>query len=992
MDTLKLWEEEVKTLQGKIDGQMSLTRWRFKQGIEKGELPGIDDKNWEEKEGAVQWSMKDGVAYFRSLITLPEAIEEIPVENSNVELTFIFPSGVELFIDGEKVYGHRYWADKIATPFPFIQKAKKGEKHLVVFKTPGGDGLGFFWAKLSIDKIEDILFELNSILYQLRFASKISEEKKNGRLKKYVEDAADALNPEDIQNRQWDRVLNEIRKAEEILEVFRKDAKKFRIHLIGHAHIDMNWLWSYEDTVHTCLRDFETVNKLMERYPDLTFSQSQAHIYKIVEDRNKPLFKKVQEKVKEGRWDVTAATWVEGDINMADGESIVRQILYADRYTSEKFNTTTDVFWSPDTFGHPVTTPTFLNSAGMRYYYFMRCGKGLPLFRWQGRDGKELIAFNSIYNNSIRPSTLLPGLIEYYNRYKIKDLLFVYGVGDHGGGPTEADIKRKRRMEEKPAFPSLEFSTTRKYFKTVEKYRDKLPLITGELNTIFEGCYTTHSDIKKANRECENILFTLETLRALNSIRDEKISDNGMEELWQKALFNQFHDILDGSAIHSSYEYSARLAEEVRDKAEIFIRQGMQRLLSDKKTEDNKITVFNPLGWGRTSIINLPAEKDKGTLFTAEDIPGYGYKTISLKNVKSDSGSGIKHTGDEYENEFYRLRIDEKTGLIRALYDKKNRCEVLYTLHSINEDPTSWWAEKAGNLLSVSWEKPHHMSAWIIGNLYRVDNLLDAEGIETKENRFYTTVSIKRKYMDSDILQRIILYRDFPFIDFENEIDWRQQGNNKDGVPLLRVNFSVSMKNPEAFFEVPFGVVQREPMPKEYPALKWAGFNSGRYWTALFNKNKHGYHTDGNNISLTLLRNPYEPDAVTDSGSHRISYRLFFGKADVLKIMKAAREYSMPPVVVSGEGSPQSMHPFTIKGDVLPSCFKETEGRNSYILRLVEVEGKKQNVEIEFAKTLKEAYLTDAAERRQKRVTGPKNSGLKLNITPYQIFTLELVF
>lgn len=993
MDKLKLWEDATNSLQKKINEQMNLTNWKFAQNVENGELLETDDSRWEEKEYP-NWSKKDGPACFRKMFVIPGEIEGIPTENSNIDLTFLFPSGVELFIDGKRVYEHRYWADKIATPFPFIRQAKKGEKHLIVFKTPAGDGLGSFWVKLNIDRVEDILFELNSILYQVRFAFKLAEDKGNV-FREYAARALTLLDPDAIEKRDWNRLLADIKRGEKELEPFRKYARRFRVHLVGHAHIDMNWLWNYEDTIDVCLRDFKTVNKLMEKYPDLRFSQSQAHVYKIVEEHKPELFRKVKDRVKEGRWEVTASSWVEGDLNMAGGESIIRHILYAGRYTQEKLDVTTDVFWSPDTFGHPATIPSILNSAGIRYYYFMRCGKkGRPLFIWKARDGGELLAFNSIYNNVITPERIMPDFMEYYSRYKLADFLFVYGIGDHGGGPTEADIKRKKVMESKPVFPTLEFSTVAGYFQSIKKHRTKLPVVTGELNTIFEGCYTTHSDIKKSNRQCENLLLSLETLLAIGALQGRNAREAEMEELWQNALFNQFHDILDGTAIHSSYEYSAQVVAEVMDRAEKLKKEAITSIpLCGTGVDEENITVFNPLGWERSAFVSIPGKQGKVTSFVTPNLCPYGYRTFSLtKDVRSVSTGIIKQSGDEYENGFYRVRIDSKTGLMRALYDKKNKCEVLSPCLFITEDPSSWWAEKAGNLLSVSWEKPHSMSAWIIGNVYRVDNIIDAENIETSTDGLCTTISIKRRYMDSEILQKIILYPDFPFIDFENRIDWRQEGNNKDGVPMVRVNFNLSMKKPDTYFEVPFGVLKRETMPKEYPALRWAGFNSGRYWTALFNKDKHGYYLNGNSLSLTLLRNAYEPDAVTDNGIHNISYRLYFGKSDVLELTRAAMEYNIPPMVVYGKVKNQAFSPFTIKGDVLPSCFKKTLGRDSYILRLVEVCGKKQNAEIEFAKPPKRVYITDSSERRQKSISGIRGSRLRLNITPYQIVTLELVF
>lgn len=979
MEKIVELENVINDVKKKVEECLVL-KWKFRQGIEGGERQDIDDSGWEEKNSPCIWSMKNGVAYLRTIFTIPEKIEGVEIENSDIYIEFVSPSGVSMFINGKEVYSYKFWADMVAHPYPLVKKAVPGEKHLIVFKTPAGDGLGTFWGKISVSRIEDILFELNSILHQLKFASDISDKER--KLKPYVEEALNIINQQDIINRNWDKVLQDIKKAETILEPFRKEAKKFTVHLIGHAHIDMNWLWTYEDTVNVCLRDFATVTKLMDKYPDLTFSQSQAHIYKIVEEHNPSLFENVKEKVKEGRWDITASSWVECDLNMADGESILRHILYSNKYTSDRFGVRPEIFWSPDTFGHSETTPSILASAGIKYYYFMRCGKGMPLLRWKGKDRKEIIAFNSIYNNRISPETIIPVFIEFCRKYKnISDFLFVYGVGDHGGGPTEADIKRKKKMEEKPVFPTLKFSTTHRYFRAVEKHRNKLPAISGELNTIFEGCYTTHSDIKKANREGETLLLSLEALSAMASIKGISVDEKKLEELWQTVLFNQFHDIIDGSAIHSSYEYSGKLAEEVKRKGELLIKEVMEKLVSHKET--GEVIVFNPLGWRRKAII-------EGNCIV--DIPGYGYKTFHLKDAGKTSVEVI-NTGNnyEYENEFYKVVIEGTKGLIKKLYDKRNRCDVLSSFRPLPEDPSSWWAEKSGNLLSVFWEEPHTMSAWIIGNIYRIDNLLKADYIKKENDAFKTTLYIKRVYRNSEILQKIILYNDLPFIDFENEINWNEEGNNKEGVPMLRVNFHTSLKNPETYFEVPFGVIKRDTNGKEYPALRWAGQKDGNYWVVLMNKEKYGYHIDGNNLSLTLLRNPYEPDALPDKGKHYVSCRLFFGKTDPLEITKLAMEYNIPPLIISGESEPEEFYPFVIKGNILPTCFKKAVGRTSYILRLVEIKGKRESVKVEFVRKPEKVYIANSVEKREKQVK-LKGKELKLNFSPFQILTLDIQF
>lgn len=992
MEKLVKIEEAVKELQDKIAEKLAV-KWEFAQGIENGESPDIDDSGWEEKPFNSRWSPKDGTAYFRTYFTLPDTIEGINLKGSEVSIIFLVVVGTKLFIDGREVYSQRYWSDTRAYPITFIKNGVPGEKHLLVFKTSGGDGFGFFGGKIAINYIEDILFELNSILYQLKFAMELSKKSKN--LKKYLDKALDTINFQDIGSRNWDNVLTDIKRAEEILEPFRKEAKKYTVHLIGHAHIDMNWLWTYQDTIDTCLRDFETVTKLMDKYPDLTFSQSQAHIYKIVEDHNPALFEKVKEKVKEGRWDITASSWVESDMNIVDGESFIRHILYANKYISERFGVKPEIFWSPDGFGHAGTLPTILKSAGIKYYYFMRCGRGLPLMRWQGKDRNELIAFTSIYNNSISPETLMPLFLEYYQKYNLPDFLFVYGVGDHGGGPAEADIQRKQKMETKPVFPKLEFSTTHRYFKAVEKHRNKIPVITGELNTTLEGCYTTHSDIKKANREGESFLLSLETLSAIANIKGNKVPEEDLEKLWHTVLFNQFHDIIDGSAIHSSYEYSGKLVQKIEERYRELSDSLLQKLI--QKNEDNSITIFNPLGWKRNYYIS-----DKKGKEVSVNIPGYGYKTISANEYKNPAGMIKIKTGDnkngfydyeeEYENEFYITKMDKKTGLIKRLYDKKNRREVLFTHISIWEDIYSWYAEKGGNLISVCLEVPHNASAWVIGNIYRTENLLNLEEIKTIPDNYKITLCIKRRYRNSDIIQKIIFYNNLPYIDFENEINWNEEGNTREGVPMLRVNFHTAFKKPETYFEIPFGVIKREQLGKEYPALRWAGQKEGNYWVALINKEKYGYCIDGNNLSLTLLRNPYEPDVLPDTGKHLISYRLFFGKSSPADITKLAMEYNTPPLVISGKAEPEEFYPFEIKGNIIPTSFKKALGRNSYILRLVEIEGKKETVQINFVRKPKKIYITNSAEKREKELKTMKGKQLKFDILPFQILNLEIQF
>ena len=1006
MEKLKKWEESVNNFQNKINNLLYLNEWKFAQGISDGEKVEIDDENWEIKKQPISWSLNDGDAYFRRWIEIPEEVEGIKIEGSKINLKFVFPSGVKLFINGKEVFSYKFWADKVATPFILTEKAKPGEKILIVFKTEKGDGLGVFWAFISIKNIDDLLFELKSLLYQIKFAQFLNEELKSKKLKEKLEGCIEILSPEIIEKREWDKFKEVKENIENLLIDFKPYAKKFKVHLIGHAHIDMNWLWTYEDTINVVLRDFSTVTNLMDKYKDLTFSQSQTHVYKIVEENDKELFEKVKQKVKNGNWEITANAWVENDLNMTDGESIVRHIIYSKKYIKENFGKDIKIMWSPDTFGHPYTIPSILKNADINYYYFMRCGKGYPLFIWEGPDRSKIIAFNSVYNNQIDSDRIIPPFIDYYKKYKIKDFMFVYGVGDHGGGPTEEDIERKIKLNEKPCFPNLEFFTTYKFFKIVEKYKKKFPVVKDELNFFSEGCYTTHSDIKRCNRECENLLKKVEVLSSIAQIQKvKKYPEKEIGEMWEKTLFNQFHDIICGSAIHSSYEYSLKLAEEVKNGGEEIIDEIIKKFRKENK---DCISIFNPNGWEvKNCFVVFPYKGEKDVFiedesgekikaevydgkigFNINSLPPFNFKPFYIKKGNLPLDGFIKKQ-EEFENDFYSIWIDKNNGLIRKIYDKKNKKDIIPPANSVPEDRSSFWAETCANLIKIYWEKPHPMSAWIIGNIYKIENLIDIEKSGIKEGNNHILFEVIRKYKDTEIIQRTLLYRDSPFIDFEFETDWKIKGNSEIGIPMLRTNFNFNIQKNDFYCEIPFGVTKRKNIPREYPALKWAGFRENDYWYVIMNREKYGYYVDGNNLSLTLLRNPYEPDGNPDSGHHFISYRLFFGKSTITEITKMAMEYNNSPVLFEGEIKKFNL--FKIKGNIIPTSFKKSINENSYILRMVEYEGKKGKGTVIFEKDVKNVWLSNINEESVKKLC-VKNKKLEFGFNPYQIITLKIEF
>lgn len=367
-----------------------------------------------------------------------------------------------------------------------------------------------------------------------------------------------------------------VQEAEALLAPVGAAAKGYTIHCVGHGHIDMNWMWSWPETVATTHDTFASALSLMRQYPDFTYSQSQASVYALTEKHFPAMFSEIQERVKEGRWEVTAVHWVEGEKNYASGESLTRHLLYTRAYFAAKFGLTPEevpLDWEPDQFGHANTIPTILAQGGVKFYYACRLGGGFDhavvgdfprpcLFWWQGPDGSRLLVnkestwYNSYVN--IGENIALPA-VEFWRETKLSDWMNIYGVGNHGGGPTRAEVDYYIEMRDWPIYPQVRFGTAKGWFeKASAAGLGHLPVLDHELNFEFTGCYTTQTLIKQANRFGENYCIEAETLAALAGLERRAL----LRDAWINVLFNQFHDILPGSGVRQTREHATGLFQE----------------------------------------------------------------------------------------------------------------------------------------------------------------------------------------------------------------------------------------------------------------------------------------------------------------------------------------------------------------------------------------------------------------------------------------------
>lgn len=440
---------------------------------------------------------------------------------------------------------------------------------------------------------------------QLRYAYRISEVN-DFKYNDIVLKAADVLLGD--LNINGSITKNAAKECEDILSVLSEEAKKYTMICIAHAHIDMNWMWSYNETVAITLDTFRTMLKMLREYPQFTFSQSQASTYKIVEKHDPEMFEEIKEMVKMGRWEVTASTWVEGDKNMTSGESQARHILYTKKYFKEKFGIPFDSIlldYEPDTFGHNAQVPEILEKGGIKYYYHCRGSESHCIYNWKSPSGASVLVFREPdWYNTIITYDYADYLPSFCKEHDIDRLIRVYGVGDHGGGPTRRDIERLIDMSTWPCYAKIEFGSYRTFFEYLETKRENFPTVEGELNFVFTGCYSSESRIKMANRMAEDSLNTAETLTALaNAFANGKPYTKGYTKAWIKTLFNHFHDILPGSGIRETREHALAYLQEVlgytyagRSKSLIAFAESIDT--SSIKTEDDKESFADGAGMG----------------------------------------------------------------------------------------------------------------------------------------------------------------------------------------------------------------------------------------------------------------------------------------------------------------------------------------------------------------------------------------------------------
>jgi alpha-mannosidase len=802
---------------------------------------------------------------------------------------------------------------------------------------------------------------------------------------------------------------------------------------VGHAHIDVAWLWTLGQTVRKSGRTFSNVLRLMEEFPDYTFSQSQAQLYSYTERYYPEIFDQIKQRVGEGRWEVMGGTWVEPDCNAIGAESLVRQFLLGRGYFHKHFgDVDTPVLWLPDTFGYSWALPQLIKQAGMKYFITHKMSwnqyNQMPnqILWWQGLDGTkvlthflttltgdEFLPFSTTYNGNISPEEVFGTWDNFRQKELHNELMTAYGYGDGGGGPTREMIENVEQYRHHPGAPRVRPGTIREFMERIEnEIADKLPTWNGEFYLEYHrGTYTSQARNKRSNRKSEFLMHDAEFLAALAALTtDYAYPHEDINQAWELICLNQFHDILPGSSITAVYEDSTRDYQTIESLGLKTLNSSIEAL-ARTLPGNSTILAVNPTSFGGSRIgwldgmidIGLKLVDADGSELRTQSVEGstlIEFKSTTPYSVTGLSEvSGVPLTAESMlsatqedgqtvlENALLRVEFNT-SGDITRIYDKQSDREVL---------PPNTHA----NALLAFEDRPMNYDAWDIDIFYE-DRTEKIEGVESlmiiEKGPLRAGVEVRRRYRNSEIRQKIYLYTDSKRIDFDTWIDWHEHHI------LLKAAFPVNVMNPMATFDVQWGNVERathrntswEAARFETCAHKWADLSEGNYGVALLNDCKYGYDIHDNVMRLTLLKSATSPDPIADQGEHLMTYSLLPHEGDWRsEVISAAYDLNNPMILrrVSSGGSGSGFSTSLVSVDapnVVIETVKQAEDGNGIVVRMYEDHRNRGKILLKAGFVLAEAYHCNLLEKNEAKLE-IENDQVQLEVTPYQIISLRLV-
>ncbi len=995
-------------------------KWRvsesFSDDISTWPLAQLNEKN------QIIWNKGSQICWFAQILRVPTQLQLYPLDSLSLRLKLTWwAENAQIYLNSHLVQEGDLFDS--TTRILLSNSVSPGEEFTVFLRlvSPQHDQGGLLQSICFYEEDYSTILEPGFFADEMTILSNYLKQFYPLQLAQ-VEQYLSKINWEIITNRQG--FINSLAMIREELKPLSYLLKECSLNLLGHAHLDLAWLWTVNETWQVAQRTFSSVLNLQKNYPELIFGHSTACLYQWLECNQIEQFKAIQAAVKAGNWEILGGMWVEPEVNLVQGESLVRQLLYGQKYLEDKFGLPAQVAWLPDSFGFTWQLPQIFKLSGIKYFVTGKLHwndtNKFPhgVFNWQSPDGTEIVTLISPPNVAgvmdTNPIIMTEYSLQYLEQTGLKDAFWLPGVGDHGGGPTRDMLDIQRRWQKSAFFPQLKFTTALEYLEKIDS--SSLPKWQDELYLEFHrGCYTTHADQKKYNRYCETLLYQAELWSSLVCLMgiDPQYPQLLLEEAWKKVLFNQFHDILPGTSITEVFTEANQMWLEVIETGETLLNNALKSLASSviipsaPDPDSQPILIFNSLNGLGSQLITLPQKEGNWTisnaggeslpsqysaegdlLFLAENIPSIGYALYWLSPLKIPLPTmrGAKNLilSSILDNGLVRVTVNSKTGNLESIFDLVSQQEVL---------------NGAGNELQAFQDEGQYWDAWNIDPKYQEYPLESTElkSIQyLEEGPLRWRIKVIRTFRKSIFEQDYCLVLGSAILTISTRVDWQEEHI------LIKASFPWNLTGDIVTYEIPCGSITRPASPQnpqeeakwEVPALRWASITdpSLDYGVSLLNDSKYGYDTSPNRMRLTLLRGSRWPDPQADLGIHTFDYAIYphQGNWKQAKTVQKGLEFNCPYLVLTDWLKRTKESRFLSPSESLLSwqgthlilmSLKQSQEGSEWIIRLYEGEGKAAKLELESKANIRLSHSLDCLERPIEGST---------EVKPWQIVNFSL--
>jgi alpha-mannosidase len=682
------------------------------------------------------------------------------------------------------------------------------------------------------------------------------------------------------------------------------------VHLFCNAHIDPVWMWGWEEGAREAVSTFRTAVNLLDAYPEFVFNHNESLLYEWVEEYDLPLFERIKEYVQKGRWNITGGWYLQPDVNLLGGETLARVILEGRRYFSEKFGVRPTVSYNFDSFGHPGTLPQLLKQSGFALYVHCRPQNfeielPNPTYRWEGVDGTQVLAVRPSSGWYTTPTEDYGTSLDQARRgIEIaretgEDVLVLWGLGDHGGGATAAELDQFRALIEEMRDSDVEVrhSTPEAYLERIKGNFGKYPVHKGEIQRTLMGTYTSVAPIKREMREGEALLASAERWSAIAWWRyGHPYPAEELRVAWKRLMFNTFHDVLCGSlledalpGVHDMYGYAGDVSRRI-------IARKQNTLLPNIIPTPGTIPVyvFNPHTTPVRSAVGInflseyrgpkmpkafalyddagvqiPSQNSGGSSvvlssgtwqpfmgFTA-DMPPLTVRRYEIRPEKPDfqpAGElSVEETDSDIvvQNRWWTIRFSRKQAAPVEIIERstgRNVIKAPVRLYAMADVAHAW-----GGMTNAVFNQPVSaltaLSPAEVGVFTGTENKEGPAVRITAQGAVFVEVECLVGWQHTRAALRFTLYAELPHIDLKTRI--YMQARRK----MIKLQLPFDLPSTRAICEVPYGTAERPTDATEYPYARWIRLDTEAFSVGVANSGQNGLDVaDDGTLNLSITR------------------------------------------------------------------------------------------------------------------------------------------